>query len=67
MNISPENSTPSYLGLVVSGDNAMLLSAPGRPTVWIVIGQGPTGLAAGAKLGFFGFSAVLFLPFSLSV
>ena len=24
------------------------LSVPGRPTIWITVGQGPTGLAVGA-------------------
>ena len=24
------------------------LPVPGRPTIWIIVGQGPTGLAVGA-------------------
>ena len=25
------------------------LQVPGRPTIWIIVGQGPTGLAVGAS------------------
>ena len=40
------------------------LSVPGRPTIWITIGQGPTALAVGAG-GMFGpfFSSILSLLF----
>ena len=40
-------------------DSAMVLGklpVPGRPTIWIIVGQGPTALAIGAGgscLGFF--------------
>ena len=27
------------------------LPVPGHPTVWIIVGQGPTGLAGGAEVG----------------
>ena len=27
------------------------LPVPGRPTIWIIVGQGPTGLAVGAGGG----------------
>ena len=27
------------------------LPVPGRPTIWITVGQGPTALAVGAGLG----------------
>ena len=30
------------------------LPVPGRPTVWIIVGQGPTALAGGADGGLFG-------------
>ena len=30
------------------------LSVPGRPTIWITVGQGPTALAVGAGRGLFG-------------
>ena len=45
------------------------LPVPGRPTVWIVIGQGPIALAVGADGVLFGhfyspLSFPLFLPLS---
>ena len=45
------------------------LSVPGRPTIWMIVGQGPIVLAVGACGGLFGhfYSALsfslLFLPF----
>ena len=30
------------------------LPVPGRPTIWITVGQGPTALAVGAGGGLFG-------------
>ena len=30
------------------------LPRPGRPTIWITVGQGPTALAVGAGWGLFG-------------
>ena len=30
------------------------LPVPGRPTIWIIVGQGPTALAVGAGGGLFG-------------
>ena len=30
------------------------LSVPGRPTIWMIVGQGPTALALGADGGLFG-------------
>ena len=30
------------------------LPVPGRPTIWITVGQGPTALAVGAGAGLFG-------------
>ena len=42
------------------------LPVPGRPTIWMIVGQGPTALAVGAG-GFF-FSRLSFLSsFSLSL
>ena len=46
------------------------LPVPGRPTVWIIVGQGPTVLAVGAGGGLFGhfYSHLSFLSsFSLSL
>ena len=41
------------------------LSVPGRPTIWITVGQGPTMLAVGAGGFFFTFllSSILSLLF----
>ena len=44
------------------------LSVPGRPTIWIIVGQGPIALAIGAGRGLFGHFysplsfCLLFLP-----
>ena len=43
------------------------LPVPGRPTIWITVGQGPTALAVGAGGGLFGhfyshLFSFLFLP-----
>ena len=38
---------------------------PGRPTIWVIVGQGPTALAVGADGGLFGHFSLLF-PFPLS-
>ena len=46
------------------------LPVPGRPTVWIIVGQGPIALAVGAGGGLFGhfYSLLSFLiSFSLSL
>ena len=46
------------------------LPVPGRPTIWITVGQGPTALAVGAGAGLFGhfYSHLSFLScFSLSL
>ena len=45
------------------------LPVPGRPAIWIIVGQGPNALAVGAGEGLFGhfYSPLyfpLFLPFS---
>ena len=46
------------------------LPVPGRPTIWIIVGQGPIALAVGAGEGLFGHFysplsfPLLFLPFS---
>ena len=45
------------------------LPVPGRPTIWITVGQGPTALAVDADGGWFGhfYSHLSFLSsFSLS-
>ena len=43
------------------------LPVPGRPTIWMIVGQGPIALAVGAGGGLFGhfyssLSFLLFLP-----
>ena len=39
------------------------LPVPGRPTIWVIVGQGSTVLAVGAGGGLFGhFYSHLFLP-----
>ena len=46
------------------------LPVPGRPTIWLKVGQGPTVLAVGAGGGLFGhfYSPLSFLSsFSLSL
>ena len=46
------------------------LPVPGRPTIWIIVGQGPTALAVGAGGGWSGhfYSRLSFLSsFSLSL
>ena len=45
------------------------LPVPGRPTIWIIVGQGPTALAVGAGGGcFYFYSHLSFLSsFSLSL
>ena len=54
-------------------DGAMVLGklpVPGRPTIWMIVGQGPTALAVGAGGGLFGhfYSTLSFLSsFSLSL
>ena len=46
------------------------LPVPGRPTIWMIVGQGPIALAVGAGRGLFGFFLLssilspLFLPLS---
>ena len=45
------------------------LPVPGRPTIWVIVGQGPIALAVGAGGGLFGhfFSSLSFSSFSLSL
>ena len=45
------------------------LPVPGRPTIWITVGQGPTALAVGASGGCWTFllSSILSFSFSLSL
>ena len=42
---------------------------PGRPTIWMIVGQGPIALAIGAGGGLFGYfySRLSFFSFSLSL
>ena len=39
------------------------LPVPGRPTIWIIVGQGPTVLAVGADGGYLGIFTLIH-PFS---
>ena len=61
------------LGVVGWSGGAIVLGkllVPGRPTIWITVGQGPTVLAVGAGGGLFGhfYSHLSFLSsFSLSL
>ena len=43
------------------------LSVPGRPTIWINVGQGPIALAVGAGGGCLDIFTLLYLLFSFSV
>ena len=45
------------------------LPVPGRPTIWMIVGQGPIKLAVGAGGGLFGhfYSPLSFISFSLSL
>ena len=45
------------------------LPVPGRPTIWITVGQGPTALAVGAGGGCLDIFTLIypFSPFSLSL
>ena len=45
------------------------LPVPGRPTIWIIVGQGPTALAVGAGGGCLDIFILIypFFPFSLSL
>ena len=61
----------SFLSWGWSGGAKVLgkLPEPGRPTVWMIVGQGPTVLAVGAGGGcldifYFPLSFLLFLPVS---
>ena len=37
------------------------LPVPGRPTIWMIVGQGPTALAVGAGGGCLDFLTLLYL------
>ena len=45
------------------------LPVPGRPTIWIIVGQGPTALAVGAGGVFWTFflSSIISFSYSLSL
>ena len=44
------------------------LPVPGRPTIWMVVGQGPIALAVGAGWGCLDIFTFLYpVPFSLSL
>ena len=40
------------------------LPVPGRPTIWITVGQGPTALTVGAGGGCLDIFTLIFLPLS---
>ena len=40
------------------------LPVPGRPTIWIIVGQGPSALAVGAAGGYLDIFTLIY-PFSL--
>ena len=42
------------------------LPVPGRPTIWMIVGQGPTALAVGAGRGCLDIFTLIYLFFSLS-
>ena len=44
-------SFPLFLGVVGWCSGAGKLPVPGRPTIWITVGQGPTALVVGAGGG----------------
>ena len=43
------------------------LQVPGRPSVWMIVGQGPTALALGADGGCFDVFTLIYLFSSLSL
>ena len=44
------------------------LPVPGRPTIWMIVGQGPIALAVGAGWGCLDIFTLLYpFPFSLSL
>ena len=62
-----------FMSYRVLSDNAMVLGklpVPGRPTVWMIVGQGPIALAVGAVGALFwtflpsSIFSLLFLPLS---
>ena len=42
------------------------LPAPGRPTIWIIVGQGPSALAVGAGGGYLDIFTLIYPFFPLS-
>ena len=61
---------PPYLTWGWSGGAMVLgkLPVPGRPTIWMIVGQGPIVLAVGAGGGLFGyFYSRLSFPSSFSL
>ena len=64
---SNEHLFPKQVVGVVGG--AMVLGklpVPGRPTIWIIVGQGPTALAVGAGGGCLDIFTLIYPFFSLS-
>ena len=43
------------------------LPVPGRPTIWMIVGQGPIALAVGGVVWTYLLSTILSLIFSLSL
>ena len=54
------------MGVVGWCDGSGKLPALGRPTIWMIVGQGPIALAVGAGGGLYGhfYSPLSFLPLS---
>ena len=60
---------PEFSGVVGWSGGAMVLGklpVPGRPTIWITVGQGPTALAVGAGGGCLDIFSLIFPFFLLS-
>ena len=43
------------------------LPVPGRPTIWVIVGQGPIALAVGTGGGLFGHFSLRYTFFSFSL
>ena len=71
--LNPKQPTSQPLQCEGWSDGAMVLSklpVPGRPTIWLIVGQGPIALAVGADGGSFGhfyFHLSFLSSFSLSL
>ena len=55
-----------YIGVVGGAIVLGKLPVPGRPTIWIIVGQGPTALAVGAGGGCLDIFTLIYPFFPLS-